>query len=308
MKIGTAAILSLALALAGLFGDEDEPSWLAQVLASTDADVDASIEAYEQGDYEVAQERLDAAIARRGERSELHYNRGLISLAMDDAEAARAAFQQGTLSKDPQVQASSFYELGNLAMDREDWDDAIAQYIECLTVQPEHHNAKWNLELALQRKQDQQEQDQQDQDQQEQDQQEQDQQEQDQQEQDQQGEGEQDQQEQDQQGEGEQDQQEQQGEDPGKQDQQGEGEQHSQDQQQQGQPDQQQQGQQGEPQQDEQQQGQREPEQRGQGGEQVQAQPIEGGDLDAALEELDRQDAFMFGRGRGSNKKVEKDW
>ncbi|MFO7567547.1 MAG: tetratricopeptide repeat protein [Enhygromyxa sp.] len=301
--------IKLALVLGGLgllgIGTDDDPGWLARALASTDSDVDAAIASYEAGDHAAAIEQLDAAVARRGERAELYYDRGLILVATGELDDARALFQNGTLSEHPQVQASSHYQLGSLALALEDWDGAIEAFRECLRIQPEHHNAKWNLELALLRKleqekqeqedQDQQDQDQQDQDQQDQDQQDQDQQDQDQQDQDQQD---QDQQDQDQQDQDQQDQ-DQQGQDQQDQDQQ---DQQQQDQQEQDQQDQQQQDQQ----QDQQQQDQQQQDQQQQ--DQQQVQPIEGGDLDSALEELDRQDAFMFGRPRGARRKVEKDW
>jgi Ca-activated chloride channel family protein len=287
--------LKLALMLGGLgllgIGDEEQPGWLARALASTDADVDASIEAYEDEDYEAASERLDAAVARRGERAELYYNRGLILVATGDLEGARALFQNGTLSEHPQVQASSHYQLGNLALAQEDWEGAIAAFSECLRIQPDHHNAKWNLELALLRKQEQEKKEQEEQEKKEQEEKE-EQEEQDQQEQ------EQDQQEQEEQGEEEKEDQQDQGEQEQDQKEQGEdGEQEQQDQQEQDQQ-----------QQDQQQQDQGEQQGEQQQREQQQAQPVEGGDLDAALDELDRQDAFMFGRPRGAGRKVEKDW
>ncbi len=264
------ARLLLVAVFGGLLGigDDEDPGWLARALASTDPDVDAAIAAYEAGDYALAGEHLDAAVARRGERSELYYDRGLLLLANGDVDGARTAFQHGTESSEVQVRASSHYELGNLAFATEDWEGAIAAYIACLRAQPEHQNAKWNLELALLRKEQQEKKEQEQKDQQQQDQQQQDQQQQDQQQQ--------DQQQQDQQQQGEQQQQ--------------------QDQEQQ---------QQGEQQQQEQQQQQQ---QQPQPSQEQQAQPIEQGDLDAALEELDRQDAFMFGRPRGERRKVEHDW
>lgn len=272
----------LALLLGGLLGigDDEEPGWLATALASTDVDVDAAIEAYEAGELDRAGEHLDAAVARRGERSELYYDRGLLLLATGDAEGARTAFQHGTESSELQVQASSHYELGNLAFAGEDWQAAIDAYIACLRAQPDHQNAKWNLELALLRKQEQEKKDQEKQEQEK-----------------------QDQEQQDQQGEQDQEQQDQEKQDQEKQDQQGE-------QDQQGQQKQDQQEKQGEQKQDQEKQDQ---EKQGQpppkpGEEQQQAQPIEAGDLDAALDELDRQDAFMFGRPRGSRRPVEKDW
>src|SRR5690606_38193702 len=103
--------LKLALALSGLgllgIGTEDNPGWLAEALAGTDSDVEAAVDAYTAQDYDVASEALDAAIGRRGERTELSYNRGLIALATGDAEAAPALFQHGTTSETAQVRASS---------------------------------------------------------------------------------------------------------------------------------------------------------------------------------------------------------
>ncbi len=270
----------LALLLGGLLGigDDEEPGWLATALASTDPDVDAAIDAYNAGELDRAGEHLDAAVARRGERSELYYDRGLLLLAAGDAEGARTAFQHGTESSELQVQASSHYELGNLSYATEDWEGAIAAYIACLRAQPDHQNAKWNLELALLRKQEQEKKEQEQKDQEKKD--------------DQGEKGDQEKKEQDEQEQKDEQEQNEQGE----QDKPGEQEQDQQ------QPP----GEQKQDQQPEQEQPQEQPPPKP--GEEQEAQPIESGDLDAALEELDRQDAFMFGRPRGSRRPVEKDW
>jgi Ca-activated chloride channel family protein len=278
------AQLALALLLGGLLGigDDEDPGWLARALASTDPDVDAAIVAYDAGELDRAGEHLDAAVARRGERSELYYDRGLLLLAGGDTDGARTAFQHGTESSELQVQASSHYELGNLAFAAEDWQGAIDAYIACLRAWPDHQNAKWNLELALLRKQEQEKK-------------EKEQEKQDQEKQDQQG----DQEKQDQPGEQEKQDQpgDQEKQDQEKQDQQGDQEKQDQEKQDQG-----------EQEQDQEKPGEQEqPQQQPQPSE-PQAQPIESGDLDAALDELDRQDAFMFGRPRGNRRKVEKDW
>jgi Ca-activated chloride channel homolog len=278
---------ALALLIAvGLFGigNQDEPGWLSQALASTDPDVEAAIEAYEAEDLDLAAEHLDAAVARRGERAELYYDRGLLLLAQGDPDGARAAFEHGTESSELQVRASSHYELGNLAMAAEDWQAAIDAYIESLRDQPGHENAKWNLELALQRKEEQEKKEQEEKDKQEQEKNEQE-------EQDKQEgeEGEQDKQEGEEGEEGEQDKPQEPDEQEGKE------------------------GEQDKPQEPDEQEGQQEGEQEQpepEPGEdqEAPAQPIDSGDLDSALDELDRQDAFMFGRPRGSNREVEKDW
>ncbi|MEM9456683.1 MAG: tetratricopeptide repeat protein [Myxococcota bacterium] len=129
--------------------------WIAESLARPDGDVEAGIEAYEAGEYDVALERFEAAIDRHGDKPELSLDRGLVLLAQSDNDAARRAFERASEAEDSEVRASGFYELGNVAFDAEDWDAAIEAYIECLKARPEHANAKWNLELARLRKQEQ---------------------------------------------------------------------------------------------------------------------------------------------------------
>jgi tetratricopeptide (TPR) repeat protein len=126
--------------------------WLAQCFAATDDDVDASVAHYDAKAYDEALAALDAAQARLGERPELSLNRGLILLAKNDREGAKRSFEHASEATDHQIAASGFYQLGNLAMDEEDWEGAIEHYIDALKMDPEHHHAKWNLELALARK------------------------------------------------------------------------------------------------------------------------------------------------------------
>ena len=102
--------------------------WLATALASKNGDIEAGIAAYDAGDYDAALEAYAAAEETLGERAEIAYDRGLALLAKDDREAARKAFERGTESDNPQVRASSEYELGNLDFDAELWEAAIERY------------------------------------------------------------------------------------------------------------------------------------------------------------------------------------
>ncbi|MCA9659139.1 MAG: tetratricopeptide repeat protein [Myxococcales bacterium] len=262
--------------------------WLATALASKNGDIEAGIAAYDAGDYDAALEAYAAAEETLGERAEIAYDRGLALLAKDDREAARKAFERGTESDNPQVRASSEYELGNLDFDAELWEAAIERYIACLKIDPEHASAKWNLELArLKKKQQEEEQEKQeneDQENQDQDKQDEDQENQDQENQDQEDQENQDQENQDKQDEGEDEKEQEQ-----EQDQQGEDEQ--------------------EEEKEQNQQGDQEPEKDEQKGEQQpQQQPVERADLDKALEELDAQDDFFSGRPLGRQQPVAKDW
>jgi Ca-activated chloride channel family protein len=274
----TTSKLVIVLTAAMLIGD-GEPGWLAQALARTDPDVDAAVAAYEAEDWPLALEHLDAATTRHGARPEIDYDRGLALLAQDDKEAAREAFQHGTESDVPAVLASSHYELGNLAMTEEDWETAITQYIACLRAQPDHQNAKWNLELALQRKREQEKKEQEEKEKNE------------------------DQEKGDEENKDEEKKDEEK-KDEEKKDEEKEGEENKD----QENKDEQKQDEQNKDQekQDEQKQDPKPPEEPKE--QEAQPKPIDSGDLDAALEQLDRQDEFMLGRPRASQRPVEKDW
>ena len=122
--------------------------WLADSLAGPDSEVEAAVEAYRAAEYEEALARLDAAEVEHGERPELRYNRGLVLAAQGKLDEARKAFERGTESEEINVRASSAYELGNLDFDAESYQAAIDRYIECLKADPTHQKAKWNLEVA----------------------------------------------------------------------------------------------------------------------------------------------------------------
>ena len=274
--MGIGGKLSLTLLAAG---------WLATALATKNGDIERGNAAYEAGDYEAALSSYDAAEEWLGERAELHYNRGLVQLAQENKEEARKAFEHGTEADDPQVRASAEYEIGNIDFDAEAWDAAIQRYTNCLKANPEHRAAKWNLELALLRKKQQEEEqeEQENQDQENQDQENQDQENQDQEKNDEQ----QDEQQQDEQ------QQDEEKQDEEKQDEEKQDEE-KQDEEQQDQQDQQDQ------QQDQQDQQQDE--------QQPQPQPMDKADMDKALEQLDEQDRFLLGRPPAVMIPVEKDW
>jgi Ca-activated chloride channel family protein len=126
--------------------------WLAEALASTNANIDAGVAAYNSGDFEAALTSYTAAEGDLGERPELHFNKGLALLAKDDKEGARKAFEHGTESEHANVASSAEYELGNLELDAEAFEAAIERYKKCLILRPDHASAKWNLELALLKK------------------------------------------------------------------------------------------------------------------------------------------------------------
>lgn len=132
------------LVFAGVLG-----GFIAEWFARTDPNVDDGVAALAAGDGEAALAAFTLAVDERGPLPEIEFDKGLAYVLLGDVEAAKTAFEHGTESDDPVVRASSHYALGNLAFDAEDWEGAIAQYTDCLRARPDHANAKWNLELAL---------------------------------------------------------------------------------------------------------------------------------------------------------------
>lgn len=272
--------------------------WLAEALAGKNSDIEAGIAAYTAGDHDAAIAAYAAAESTLGERPEIFYDRGLALLAKDAKDDARKAFERGTESTNAQVHASSEYELGNLDLDAEAFDEAIVHYIKCLKAQPEHANAKWNLELALllKKKKEEEEKKKQEENKDKQDQQDQDQQD------------KQDQDKQDQQDENKDEQkQDEDKKDDQKQDEQKQDEEKKDEQKQdQPKPDEQKPDEQ---KQDEQKQDEQKQDQPGQQQQQPQPQPVQldKADLDKALQQLDEEDKFLLGRP-GRPVPVDKDW
>ena len=123
--------------------------FIATSLAAKDPDIEAAVAAYEAKSYDEAFQSLEAAKARRGERPAISFDLGLVHFARGETEAAQKSFERATEAEDPTLRASAHFELGNLAFDAQDWPLAIQNYTDCLKSLPTHEDAKWNLELAL---------------------------------------------------------------------------------------------------------------------------------------------------------------
>jgi Ca-activated chloride channel family protein len=213
---------------------------------TANADIAAGNQAYTAKDYDTALQRYTTAQSQAPGQVEPSYNAANTYYRQNVLDKAQQTLEQ-TLAQ-PQNAIAEFvhFNLGNIAYNTQKFDEAIAQYEAALRLQPGDRDAKYNLELALQQKQQQDQQQNKDQQQQDQQQNQDQQQKQDQQNQDQQKQqdqqnqsgGQQDQQQKDQQGQ-QGDQKDQQGQQGNPQDQQ-QGQQDQQRGQQAGQPDQQQ--------------------------------------------------------------------
>lgn len=239
---------------------EPAPGWLEGLLYNPAERAKKGAAAAQAGAPRAAAEALDTALRLDPGSDRARYNAGTAHLQAASPEAA-PLLEAAAKSADKEVASRAFYNLGNSRLAADDLKGAVEAYKDSLRRDPANADAKFNLELALRRLQEQQSQQKKDQQKQDQ-QQNQDQQK----DKNQQGQGQQkqDQQQQDQQK--DQQQQDQQGQQDQQKDQQKDGQGQDQQQQDQQQGDRDQQGQQGQqnPQDPQQRQGQSPPGQQGQ--------------------------------------------
>ncbi len=157
---------------------------------SENDDVEDGNELLLEGKTAEALEKYDDAARSLPGRSAVHLNRGL-ALARSGEKQLDQAMQAFQLASDgagdDKVSARALSNLGNAFFKKQDFDKAVTLYKQSLMLNPGNKDVAWNLEIARQKKKEQEEQqkkeqeEQQNQDQQNQDQQNQDQQNQDQQ-------------------------------------------------------------------------------------------------------------------------------
>ena len=139
MRLGALA-LALALAGAGFRLLAQEP---------------AGNRAYRHSDYERAAARYREALANGRDDARLRYNLGIALLRLGETAAARQHLSKALEARSPELRARAFYNLGNAiavgASAGEELRDAIDAYRRSLLLKPDQQDARWNLELAMQR-------------------------------------------------------------------------------------------------------------------------------------------------------------
>jgi Ca-activated chloride channel homolog len=112
---------------------------------------------YSAGNYREAYRAIQQAFDASGEPA-LHYDIGVVLYRMKQYENAARSFREAAVV--PELKQKSQYNLGNtlvrMAEEASEKDEllrlAIGAYEEALRLQPSDSLAKWNLELALQRR------------------------------------------------------------------------------------------------------------------------------------------------------------
>jgi Ca-activated chloride channel homolog len=108
---------------------------------------------YRQKRYDQAKERYERARRKTtGTESDadVRYDLGTALLALGRTDEAAAELRQAARGG---AGAKAFYNLGNAHLQAQRFADAIDAYRQALRLAPEHQDAKWNLELAMRMKQ-----------------------------------------------------------------------------------------------------------------------------------------------------------
>lgn len=138
------AVVSLTLALPFLMG--------ADLLKSRNRAVEEGNARMNEGKAEEALGHYDNAAARLPGEAGVHFNRGTALYGLSRWKEAAQAFLRATEAKTPSLKATAFYNLGNSLFQAQEYGEAVEAYKKSLSYDPTDVRAKWNLELALKKK------------------------------------------------------------------------------------------------------------------------------------------------------------
>jgi len=129
------------------------PLWTAfDPIRSPSAAVEEGNAKMKAGKADEALPAYDKAVAELPNEPGAHFDRGTALAALSRFDEAGEEFLRATEAKDPALKASAFYNLGNAFAKKDKFKEAIEAYKRSLALNPKDERAKWNLELALKKK------------------------------------------------------------------------------------------------------------------------------------------------------------
>jgi tetratricopeptide (TPR) repeat protein len=81
----------------------------------------------------------------------VQYNLGIAQHRLGQFEKARQALGRATVAQSRELRRNAFYNLGNAQFELKRYKEAVGAYTRALQLDPGHGSARWNLELALRR-------------------------------------------------------------------------------------------------------------------------------------------------------------
>lgn len=127
------------------------------------ASIQEGNEAFEAEQYEQAQEAYDRALEAMPESPEVTYNSANTLYKQDQFGEAKYKLDVSAETAEPSLSQYAAFNAGNSLYMSEEYEAAVEAYKQALRLDPTDQEAKHNLELALQRIEEQQEQEQQEQ-------------------------------------------------------------------------------------------------------------------------------------------------
>ena len=112
---------------------------------------------FERAEFDAALEAYREAQTDRPDAPELHYNVGDALYKQGAVEEAMAAFLKAVENGDSGLASKAYYNLGNVLYRQQTYDQAVAAYEKSLELNPSDRDAKVNLEMALEKLEEQQE-------------------------------------------------------------------------------------------------------------------------------------------------------
>ena len=106
---------------------------------------------FEKGEYEAALRRYLEAQQEARSRPELHFNAGDALYKQGKYAEALQEMGRATEGTHPDMSAAAHYNLGNALFRQEKFQEAVGAYKESLELKPDDIDAKINLELALEK-------------------------------------------------------------------------------------------------------------------------------------------------------------
>lgn len=106
---------------------------------------------FEKGEYEAALRRYLEAQQEARSRPELHFNAGDALYMQGKYAEALQEMGRATEGTHPDMSAAAHYNLGNALFRQEKFQEAVGAYKKSLELKPDDIDAKINLELALEK-------------------------------------------------------------------------------------------------------------------------------------------------------------
>ncbi|HEX6837461.1 MAG TPA: VWA domain-containing protein, partial [Polyangia bacterium] len=131
------------------------------ILKRKDPNIEEGNRQLAAGKADKALESYDRAVQALPEEPIAHFDRGVALYQLGKFPEAQKEFQRASEGHEPSVKADAYYNMGNAWLKQERFKEALDAYKHTLGLRPDDRRAKWNLELALRKLQEQKQQQQQ---------------------------------------------------------------------------------------------------------------------------------------------------